>query len=867
MPASYGYFSTTKKGEIYELRQDLISSKEEKKKEAVKQLIASMAVGKDMSSLFTEVLNCIQTSNLELKKLVYLYIMNYAKLQPEQAILAVNTFQKDSNDKNPLVRALAIRTMACIRVKEVIEYFCEPLGRALSDPDPYVLKEAALCVAKLYDIDPAMVEEQGFLNQLYDLLGHSNPMVIVNAVTALYSISEVSEKPVLVVKKSLLFKLLSIFDECTEWGQIFIFSALTSYVPQSSLEASNICSRISLHLQHANSALVLACSRALLHFMNFIYSSDTNASLCQKIAPPLVTLLSRKPEIQYVVLRNINLITQLYPTIFQNSLSIFYCKYNDCSYVKAEKLEMLVLLANEENYEHILLELKEYIREADLNFVSKSIEVIGRCAIKLKCALKKVTELLAGLVRTKVPHILQHVAVVVKDLLRKYPGRLDQIVSLLCEDMHIFSELDAKTSMIWMIGEYADKISQPYECLKSFVDNYLDEPSQIQLQLQTSSVKVYLKLADKMPQTRQLMQTVLNMALQTDHPDVRDRAYIYSRLLSIDVEDMRQIVLAEKPLVVEVVEYLTPYQLKELLPYISMLASVYHKLPTKPGFRHWNAMYNQHVDSEAGLSSTNRFGIDTSLDKLNKLSGTQDLYIKETYRVLDSPDELGVRIDVGFVRSDKSKFYFLMSVTNCFDQATYGPFYVKFAPNYARLVPVVSEIKGVLLPCQTLDIEIPCCYNNESAPFSDHVQVFLDLNFHVEFDVPLPIYLLFKEQLSCSPSKYLLMWENIQNENAQVIETAQLFSPNPKHVVARLLAYNLSMIITVTAKNGSVNHYMIAQIWDNCKFLFEFTFFENYLIMTLKCDETSLKLNLEQVLSHMNDLLTKPGRSPLSQAG
>lgn len=46
-----------------------------------------------MSALFTEVLNCIQTNNLELKKLVYLYIMNYAKTQPDRAILAVNTFQ------------------------------------------------------------------------------------------------------------------------------------------------------------------------------------------------------------------------------------------------------------------------------------------------------------------------------------------------------------------------------------------------------------------------------------------------------------------------------------------------------------------------------------------------------------------------------------------------------------------------------------------------------------------------------------------------------------------------------------------------------------------------------------------------------
>jgi AP-1 complex subunit beta-1 len=47
-----------------------------------------------ISQLFPDVVNCMQTDNLELKKLVYLYLMNYAKTQPEMAILAVNTFAK-----------------------------------------------------------------------------------------------------------------------------------------------------------------------------------------------------------------------------------------------------------------------------------------------------------------------------------------------------------------------------------------------------------------------------------------------------------------------------------------------------------------------------------------------------------------------------------------------------------------------------------------------------------------------------------------------------------------------------------------------------------------------------------------------------
>ena len=129
-----------------------------------------MTVGKDVSSLFTDVVNCMQTENLELKKLVYLYLINYAKSQPDLAILAVNTFVKvtlkqlkqnhvaflcsvlnlkgkgtdkliitkslvcilqDSQDPNPLIRALAVRTMGCIRVDKITEYLCDPLQKCL----------------------------------------------------------------------------------------------------------------------------------------------------------------------------------------------------------------------------------------------------------------------------------------------------------------------------------------------------------------------------------------------------------------------------------------------------------------------------------------------------------------------------------------------------------------------------------------------------------------------------------------------------------------------------------------------------------------------------------------------------------------
>ena len=72
------YFSN-KRGEIPELQEELNSAKFDNKREAVKKVIAAMTVGKDVSSLFPHVVKCMVTTNVELKKLVYLYIINYAK--------------------------------------------------------------------------------------------------------------------------------------------------------------------------------------------------------------------------------------------------------------------------------------------------------------------------------------------------------------------------------------------------------------------------------------------------------------------------------------------------------------------------------------------------------------------------------------------------------------------------------------------------------------------------------------------------------------------------------------------------------------------------------------------------------------------
>eukprot|EP00161_Ancyromonas_sigmoides_P015939 TRINITY_DN423_c3_g1_i1.p1 TRINITY_DN423_c3_g1~~TRINITY_DN423_c3_g1_i1.p1 ORF type:complete len:925 (-),score=596.37 TRINITY_DN423_c3_g1_i1:43-2673(-) len=572
------YFQTTSKGEIAELKDELHHKDRLRKKEAVKKVIAAMTVGKDVSVLFADVINLMQTNDVELKKLVYLYLMNYAKSQPDLAILAVNTFVNDARDPNPLIRALAVRTMGCIRVDKITEYLCEPLGQCLKDSDPYVRKTAAVCVAKLHDINAELVEDKGFIDTLKDMLADANPMVVANTVAALSEIAEASgSNTVLPISTSNLQKLQAALNECTEWGQVFILDALAKYRPQTSREAEAVVERVLPRLNHANSAVVLSAVKICIKFMDKIDNADFTRVLLRKLAPSLVTLLSREPEVQYVALRNINLVVQLKPAILQHEIKVFYCKYNDPVYVKLEKLEIMIRLASERNIDQVLMEFKEYATEVDVDFVRRSVRAIGRCAVKLEKAAERCINVLLGLIQTKVNYVVQEAIVVIKDIFRRYPDRYESIIGTLCESLERLDEPEAKASMIWIIGEYAGRIDNADELLDTFLETFNDEPAEVQLQLLTATVKLFLK---KPGDAQEMVQRVLTTATQnSDNPDLRDRGYLYWRLLSTDPEAAKRVVLADKPVITDGSDTLPRAHLLELIANMSTLSSVFHKSP------------------------------------------------------------------------------------------------------------------------------------------------------------------------------------------------------------------------------------------------------------------------------------------------
>jgi len=853
------FFQTTKRGEIQELKEELHANDKQKQKDAVKKVIANMTVGKDVSALFADVVNCIQTDNIELKKLVYLYVMNYAKAQPELAILAINTFRKDATDSNPLIRSLAVRTMGCIRLDQVTEYLLEPLRKCCSDGDPYVRKTSAICIPKVYDINPELVDDQGFVDVLKEMLTDANPMVVANAVAGLAEISETLNRDLLDLEnKATIPKLLAALNECNEWGQVFILDALAKYIPDGSQDAESITERITARLSHANPAVVLAAIKVVLKAMDYIDSSEVLRMLSKKLNPPLVTLLSGESEVQYVALRNIRLIVQKRPGILAADVKMFFCKYNDPVYVKLEKVDIMVMLVSDKNFEQVCLELKEYATGVDVDFVRKSVRSIGRIAVKLERACDRAINVLLELIESKVNYVVQEAAIVIKDIFRKYPSRYEQVLSALCENLEVLDEPEAKASMIWILGEYAERIDNVEELFDSFLDSFHDDPVQVQMQLLTGVVKLFLK---KPASAQDMVSKVLRCATEeTTNHDLRDRGYIYWRLLSTNPEATKTVVLGDKPSIRDDSQTLDKPLLDKMLSDLALMSSVYHKSaddfitrvnanqePVDEPVEGDNEEYdeeernNNRRDVEEQMKSggerktapaASSGGMDLldmdggSSDPVPSTSAVQKIEVLQTSTPGSNNKQAGTGCKAALHRSN-GQIHLLMT----FDNASGGmlnAFAIQVNKNPFGLGPAAALAVPDIPPGGTVEASLqmqPGTLLNGTAPTNPlYLQIAIKNSidvyyFHVPFELPVVL----QEGAAIDRDRFSSIWQSV-GEQRQISWAGNTSSPLSDETIKTSLALdNVHYVAKRTIDDSNTVVYVAAATTNNLVICAEFS--------------------------------------------
>lgn len=125
------------------------------------------------------------------------------------------------------------------------------------------------------------------------------------------------------------------------------------------------------------------------------------------------------------------------------------------------------------------MDAHRYASEVDIDFVRKAVRSIGRLAIKVEPAADDCIDALLSLIETKVSYVLQEAVIVTKDIFRRYPGRYEGIIPKLCETLDSLDESEAKASMIWIVGQYADRMDNADDLLDDLVYSFLDESVEV----------------------------------------------------------------------------------------------------------------------------------------------------------------------------------------------------------------------------------------------------------------------------------------------------------------------------------------------------------------------------------------------------
>ncbi|XP_034458456.1 AP-3 complex subunit beta-1 isoform X1 [Hippoglossus hippoglossus] len=558
-----------------DLKEMLESNKESLKLEAMKRVVGLIAKGKNASELFPAVVKNVANKNIELKKLVYVYLVRYAEEQQDLALLSISTFQRALKDPNQFIRASALRVLSSIRVPIIVPIMMLAIKEAAADLSPYVRKTSAHAIQKLYSLDPDQKEH--LIEVIEKLLKDKSTLV---AGSVVMSFEEVCPDRIDLIHKNYR-KLCNLLVDVEEWGQVVIISMLTRYARTqfvspwkegSTFDENNEKAfydsdsvekeeetEAKPYIMDPDHRLLLRNTKPLLQSRNTAVVMSV-AQLYWHLAPKhevtivtksLVRLLRSHREVQYIVLQNIATMSIQRKGMFEPYMKSFYVRSTDATHIKTLKLEILTNLANEANISTILREFQTYVKSQDKAFAAATIQAIGRCATDISEVTDTCLNGLVLLLSNRDETVVAESVVVIKKLLQTQPTQHCEIIKHMAKLFDNISVPMARASILWLMGEYCERVPKiAPDVLRKMAKTFTVEEDIVKLQIVNLAAKLYLTNSK---QTKLLTQYILNLGKYDQNYDIRDRTRFIRQLIVPSEKGgalnkyARRILLAPKP--------------------------------------------------------------------------------------------------------------------------------------------------------------------------------------------------------------------------------------------------------------------------------------------------------------------------------
>ncbi|KAF7309545.1 AP complex subunit beta [Mycena indigotica] len=520
------------------IRKQLDSSSDREKLDAMKRLIALISKGRNVSEYFAQVVKNVASQNLEIRKLVYIYLLRYAEQEPDLALLSINTFQKDLTDSNPLIRAMALRVLSGIKVPMIGSIVILAIKKCAADMSPYVRKAAALAIPKCNELDSSHVT--ALIEIISTLLRDRSPLSIGSVAVAF--------EAVIPTRLDMLHqqyrRLCRMLVDVDEWGQISLLNLLLRYArtmltrpneDEIDVDIKLLLTSAEPLFQSRNAAVVLAVTRV------FYYASPP--SYHPRVVQPLLRLLHTSREIERVVLGYLFALARVRPALFAPHYLQFLVRTDDLGRVKQDKIKLLLIVATQETYQSILREFIDYADDPDDEVVRAAIRAVGKCAQENpdstpQCLTALITMLNNPRGNSAVL-VLKHL--VQSHLTNSTSGLPLDIISNLARRVEDIRHSQARACVIWLVGQYSES-GQPGAGISGIVDwapdvlrkcakGFATELPIVKLQIVTLAAKL-LVLCPTDERLSLVGGYVFSLAKYDLNYDVRDRTRMIVSLLA-----------------------------------------------------------------------------------------------------------------------------------------------------------------------------------------------------------------------------------------------------------------------------------------------------------------------------------------------
>ena len=298
--------------------------------------------------------------------------------------------------------------------------------------------------------------------------------------------------------------------------------------------------------KHASSSVVLGAVKVFLHLAR----NDDNLSrqVFERLQAPLITLMTSSEttesyEVSFNVLSHIHLlVVKGAAQVFESEYKHFFIKYDEPSYIKNLKLEILAYIASSNNIQEIVNELSEYVTDVNAEIAKKSIKCFGTIIIRLPKMSKTVAAQLRNFLSLRISYVTTETVIVLKDILRKYKNFIDDFIPFFSKiSLDQIIEVEGKCAYAWILGEFGENIDEsPYILEKMMEEQKEFNSVKLSSVLLTALVKLFFKRA---PETKRILGQFFEQLIKNaNETDLKQKAVLYYRLLKTDIAMAQKVV-------------------------------------------------------------------------------------------------------------------------------------------------------------------------------------------------------------------------------------------------------------------------------------------------------------------------------------